>query len=168
MPLHTRRPHFPRLSTASLSLLALSIACASLPLAAQGVVSLDAGVRPDDGATAAAALLHDAEASLSTLPRRGGHAIGRPTETPQALHTFKKTGTRQATGALADHQRAAQRLFGLGVQRRQVLQGGGQGLHGGRGKLQALQQRAVGQQMALAARLVQFVEQPIPVLTADT
>jgi EAL domain-containing protein (putative c-di-GMP-specific phosphodiesterase class I)/predicted ATPase/GGDEF domain-containing protein len=48
---------------------------ASLPLAAQGVVSLDAGVRPDDGATAAAALLHDAEASLSTLPRRGGHAI---------------------------------------------------------------------------------------------
>ena len=33
MPLHTRRPHFPRLSTASLSLLALSIACASLPLA---------------------------------------------------------------------------------------------------------------------------------------
>ena len=33
MPLHTRRPHFPRLSTASLSLLALSIACASVPLA---------------------------------------------------------------------------------------------------------------------------------------
>ena len=33
MPLHTRRPHFPRLSTASLSLLALSIACAGLPLA---------------------------------------------------------------------------------------------------------------------------------------
>jgi hemoglobin/transferrin/lactoferrin receptor protein len=33
MPLHTRRPHFQRLSTASLSLLALSISCACLPLA---------------------------------------------------------------------------------------------------------------------------------------
>ena len=33
MPLHIRRPYFQRLSTASLSLLALSIACASLPLA---------------------------------------------------------------------------------------------------------------------------------------
>ncbi|MDP3521461.1 MAG: EAL domain-containing protein [Hydrogenophaga sp.] len=48
---------------------------ASLPAAAQGVLSLDAGVRPDDGATPAAALLHDAEASLATLPRRGGHAL---------------------------------------------------------------------------------------------
>ncbi len=48
---------------------------ASLPMAAQGVLSLDAGVRPDDGTTPAAALLHDAEASLATLPRRGGHAL---------------------------------------------------------------------------------------------
>jgi hypothetical protein len=39
-----------------------------------------------------------------------------------------------------------------------VFQGGSQGLHGRRGKLQALQQRAVGQQMALAARLVQLVK----------
>ena len=109
-------------------------------------------------ATAAAALLHDAEASLSTLPRRGGHAIGRPAKTPQALHAFKKTGTRQAAGTLADHQGTAQRLLGLGVQRRQMFQGGGEGLHRRRGKLQALQQRTVSQQVALAARLVQFVE----------
>ncbi len=48
---------------------------ASLPVSAQGVLSLDAGVRPDDGTASAAALLHDAEASLATLPRRGGHAL---------------------------------------------------------------------------------------------
>jgi hypothetical protein len=49
-------------------------------------------------------------------------------------------------------------LVGLGIQRRQVLQRSRQGLHGRRGKLQALQQGAVGQEVALSARLVQLVE----------
>lgn len=92
------------------------------------------------------------------MPGCRRHTIGWPTETPQALHTLKEAGTRQAAGALADDQRAAQWLLGLGVQCGQVFKGRGQRLHRRRGELQALQQRAVGQQMALAARLVQFVE----------
>jgi len=65
---------------------------------------------------------------------------------------------RQAAGALADHQGTAQRLLRLGIQRRQMLQGRSQGLHGRRGELQTLQQRTIRQQMALATCLVQFID----------
>jgi hypothetical protein len=37
-----------------------------------------------------------------------------------------------------------------------MLKGSSQGLHGWRGQLQTLQQCPVSQQMALAARLIQF------------
>lgn len=104
---------------------------------------------------------------LGGMPRRRLHAIHRPGETPQALHAFKEAGTRQTAGTLADHQRAAQWLLGAGIQHRQVLQRGGQRLHGRAGQLQALDQRSIRQQVTLTTGQVKLAQQVIPVLTAD-
>ncbi len=49
----------------------------------------------------------------------------------------------------------------------EVLKGGGQGLHGRAGQLQAFYQSAIGQQMPLATGQIELIEQPIPMLTTD-
>ncbi|MNE02380.1 hypothetical protein D3C80_948530 [compost metagenome] len=75
--------------------------------------------------------------------------------------------TRQAAGPLTDHQRAAQRLTGLRIQHGQMLEGGGERGHRRRRQLQTLDQRAIGQQVSLTTRIVQLVNQRLPVLAAD-
>ncbi|MNN16350.1 hypothetical protein D3C81_1294860 [compost metagenome] len=102
------------------------------------------------------------------MPGRGSGSIRRPGETPQALDALEEAGARQPAGALADHQRAAQWTLGAGIERGQVLEGGGEGLHRRSRQLQAFDQRPVGQQVALAAGVFQFVQQGLPVLAADT
>ena len=102
------------------------------------------------------------------MPRGGGHAIGGPGKTPQTLNTLEETSAWQSAGTLADHQRTAQRLFGPGVQCRQILERGRQGLHGRGRQLQTFQQRPISQQMALAAGLIKLPQQPVPMLAADT
>src|SRR5690606_31294986 len=105
---------------------------------------------------------------LGGMPGGRSGAITRPGETTQAAYTLEKPGARQPACALADHQRTAQWALTACIQRSQMFERRHQRLHCRRRQLQALDERAVGQQMPLPARVVQFREQGFPMLSADT
>src|SRR3989338_3901634 len=101
------------------------------------------------------------------MPGCRSNAIGRTTEASQAADTLEEAGARQATGALADYQRTAQRTLGTCIQCGQVLQRGCQSLHGRAGQSQTFDQSTISQQVTLTLGILKLTEQRLPMLPTD-
>lgn len=100
MPLHTRRPHFPRLSTASLSLLALSITCASLPLA-QAADSSPALQQQSQGGYQFAIERQPLASALNSFSEITGWQVGLPAQLAEGVTSPGTDGHLSAELALA-------------------------------------------------------------------
>lgn len=100
MPLHTRRPHFPRLSTASLSLLALSIACASLPLA-HAAELVPAAQQQSQGGYSFAIERQPLVSALNAFSDITGWQIGLPAQLADGIDSPGTSGRQSPELALA-------------------------------------------------------------------
>ncbi|CAM3884280.1 TonB-dependent receptor [Ectopseudomonas alcaliphila] len=100
MPLHTRRPHFPRLSTASLSLLALSIACASLPLAHAAELA-PAAQQQSQGGYSFAIERQPLVSALNAFSDVTGWQIGLPAQLADGIDSPGTSGRQSPELALA-------------------------------------------------------------------
>uniref|UniRef100_A4Y0Z1 TonB-dependent hemoglobin/transferrin/lactoferrin family receptor n=1 Tax=Ectopseudomonas mendocina (strain ymp) TaxID=399739 RepID=A4Y0Z1_ECTM1 len=100
MPLHTRRPHFPRLSTASLSLLALSIACAGLPLA-HAAEPTPATQQHNQGGYHFAIERQPLVSALNSFSDITGWQVGLPAQLADGVYSPGTSGRLSAELALA-------------------------------------------------------------------